>query len=135
MDIVQWRPNYSTMVEEFDAEHRQIIGLINRLYNGLTNGEEDQALRDVLAELVDYAQKHFLHEERLMQRFCYPEYEQHKQEHDSFRNTIEDFNSLAEKDGSGLGMPLLKILREWLVNHILEVDSRYGQFFNDKGVR
>lgn len=134
MELFKWRSDYTTRVEELDEEHREIVRLINTLYNGLRDGEDAGTMKYVLDEMVEYTHSHFDHEERMMRRFAYPGYSDHKREHDSFRSTINDVNGMVASGVTGLGKPLLKMMREWLLNHILEVDGKYGQFFNDKGV-
>jgi len=133
MEIVKWRAEYSTWVDEFDEEHKQMIRLINTLYNGIKEEHADDVLKETLRELVEYTHGHFDHEERLMRRFLYPGYDEQKKQHDSFRNTIDDINGMVEQGVTGMGMPLLQMLRQWLVTHILDVDKKYGQFFKDKG--
>jgi len=133
MEIVKWRADYATRVEEFDEEHKQIICLINELYNGLKDERAEEALKATLRKLVDYTHHHFDHEERLMRRFLYPGYTEQKRQHDSFRRTISDIDSMVDQGVTGLGVPLLQMLREWLTSHILDVDKQYGTFFKDKG--
>ncbi|PNU19953.1 hypothetical protein C2E25_09790 [Geothermobacter hydrogeniphilus] len=133
MEIVKWRAEYATLVAEFDEEHKQIVRLINELYNGLKQEQAEEVVKDALRELVEYTHFHFDHEERLMRRFLYPGYTEQKRQHDSFRSTINDINAMVEQGVTGMGLPLLQMLREWLVTHILEVDKKYGTFFRDKG--
>lgn len=134
MDIVKWRVDYSTWIEEFDEEHKQIIRLINELYNGLKSEHAEESLKEILRELTDYTHAHFDHEERLMRRYLYPGLDEQIRQHDSFRNTINDINAMVGEGVTGMGMPLLQMMREWLVTHIQEVDKKYGDFFKEKGL-
>lgn len=134
MEIIKWRNSFATGVEQFDNEHKQLFVLINRLHDGLVSGAESEVLLEVLGELTGYTRKHFEHEEKYMRRFLYPERAVHVKEHDSFRNTIEDIVSMATNGVEGLGLPVLKLMRSWLLGHIVESDGKYGAHFNEKGV-
>jgi len=128
MELIKWRSAYETGLGMFDEEHKVLVGMINRLYGALRDGKEDQVLRSLLEELIGYTRDHFAHEEEWMERKQYPDIEQHRFEHNSFRSTIKDLHRMVNQGVEGLGRPLLQMLRDWLVHHIQEVDAKYGQF-------
>jgi hemerythrin-like metal-binding protein len=82
MGFIKWNDNFSVKVSEVDNQHKELIGLINQLYDAMRVGKGREVPGSVLTELVNYTVYHFSTEERLFQEHGYPEYERHKQIHD-----------------------------------------------------
>ena len=49
--MFEWKNNMSVGIEEFDAHHKRIIDLINRLAASLKIGDALKVIREALAEL------------------------------------------------------------------------------------
>lgn len=133
MSILKWSEKYETGVAKFDAEHQQLIERFNNLYESIFECETLEAehllTAEVLQELLDYIKTHFSGEEELMQAYQYPEYEDHKKEHDRF---IEEVKALLQQHQGGelaLSFPLFSFLKGWIEEHIMVVDKRYSDFF------
>ncbi len=83
--------------------------------------------------LIRYSETHFATEEKLMEDFGYPEYKEHKREHESLLLDIFEINSLYNKKDIGADI-LLNFLKDWLICHILDTDKRCGLFLKNKGL-
>jgi len=55
----------SVGIEEFDAHHKRIIDLINRLEASLKTGDAREVTREALAELSNFSLYHFLRRKKL----------------------------------------------------------------------
>jgi hemerythrin len=52
-------------IEEFNAQHKRIIDLINQLDAALKDGDDRKVTQDALAELSNYSFYHFLPKQKL----------------------------------------------------------------------
>lgn len=72
----------------------------------------DDALNELLEALVEYTEKHFAHEELNMDKYNYPEKEEHIQAHSLLKQRIVEFQRQLSSGEKGLSPELLKFLRE-----------------------
>lgn len=134
MAMVQWSREYSVGIQEIDEQHRVWIALINELYVALAQKDTHAKIGAVLNRLVDYTKIHFALEESLMRIFAYPGYEAHKRIHDALvRQVVEVVEKYQAGDGR-IGMELLFLLRDWLLDHIKEKDTGYAPYLIKQGV-
>lgn len=134
---ISWKDCYATKVSCFDAEHKKLVLLVDRYFKALREKRGNEVVKEILAELLDYAGTHFAHEENLMKEHDYPDYQTHCQEHRKMVATVRGFQTILEDKSQNMDEVLLTVrnfLRDWLLNHIVAVDQSYGPFFNDKGI-
>ncbi len=134
MAIIEWKDCYATGISEFDTEHQNLVTKINRLYEVIRSKEGDQSLSSIIDDLVDYAEVHFAHEEQLMADHNYPELADHREKHADLRKKVSAFKEQLDQNNPQLPLQLFNFLREWLLQHIVEVDGNYSSFFKDKGI-
>ncbi len=126
---VEWDESLSVGVQDFDDEHKILIGMINDLHDAVLNHDRTLDLSDVLKSLGDYVKVHFSHEEKLFRELGYPDAETHCLEHATFVGEIDLFWNGLEKGQGTLSMQIIQFLKEWLVNHIQKSDKAYTEFF------
>jgi hemerythrin len=135
MEKIIWNESLSVGVAEIDRQHKQLVNILNQLIamDGLSS-VDSELISDTLTRMTDYADYHFSSEERFMQKYGYPEFATHRQEHVSFmRKTAElSMGTMAYK--KTVPTEMLEYLKTWLVNHIMVSDMQYKQFFQEKGV-
>jgi hemerythrin len=134
MPLIRWSEKYSVNVRVIDAQHRQLIVLINTLHDAMMSGTSDEVKAAVLTGLVGYAKKHFTAEERLLSTQNYPEYAAHRAAHEVLTQQVEDMARRFHQGQTTLTVELMDFLRDWLVNHIMGTDKRYSAFLNNAGV-
>jgi len=136
MAFMDWSDALSVGVDDIDAEHRELVSMLNDLHGAMARGEGRVALSGVLDRLVNYTQSHFAHEEELMRKFGYTESWRHTFEHRDLTKQVLDEKDKFDK-GQIIGLPIevMAFLRDWLANHIKNVDAKFGAFLNTKGVR
>lgn len=132
MAVIRWRDTYDTGVEAVDLEHRKLVELIEAMHTSIRDNEPKGTVEQVINEIVEYTQDHFKNEESLMQNEQYPELDEHKIEH---RTLIEEVAAFKERllnnfpDGR---QDFYRFLREWLINHILDSDKKFGAYVSAK---
>lgn len=134
MAVISWKKCYEVGIATFDDEHHALVRVINDLYVALREKRGDEALSELLDVLVEYTEKHFEHEELHMDKYKYPEMEEHKQAHVILRQRIVDFQQKVGAGKVGVSPELMSFLREWLLEHIVETDKMFGTFLIKHGV-
>ncbi len=132
MSIIKWRESYETGVEVMDNEHRELIEIINLLYQMQRDKKAYEELKKIYARLLEYTQNHFQHEEKLMMDAEYPGLVEQQENHAEFITKLKEMEEdlLAAKESAA---PVVyKFLREWWLDHIVGMDKEYGPHLQGK---
>lgn len=132
MDYITWDDSFLVGVEAFDNDHKYLVKLINNLHSGLMAGFGVSEMTYILGDLVRYTNVHFKREEDLMIQYSYPDYEQHRAAHAELVNKVMDFQAQLKSGKKIFSLELMSFLKDWLLNHILKTDKRYGAFFKER---
>lgn len=122
---VEWTDTLSVGVPEFDADHKHLIDIINRVLRAEREGE---SVNWALGELADYAGSHFAREERQMAAAGYPDLEAHKKTHRAFTEWLQSLRTVYSADPGAeyyLAETMREYLQTWLTDHIMKVDADY----------
>lgn len=120
-------------IEPVDSEHQYLFELLNKAYILVTEDEQDDYyhdIKEIFAELDQYAEKHFAHEEEYMEKIRDPELILQRSQHNFFREKIMlmDFANINEKpDQRQMLSELVSFLAKWLYHHILSSDILIGK--------
>ena len=109
-----------------DDEHRELFAVADRLYNAMKTGGGKDAVQSALNALLSYTRYHFQREQELMRRAGFPEYEEHKAEHDRFTSQVAEYQIGLESGQIALSVQMLHFLKNWLANHICIRDVRFS---------
>jgi hemerythrin len=135
MPTIAWKSVYETGIVALDNEHKQLIDQINRLYEAVRDKRGDEVLDDILEMLQDYTENHFQHEEKLMAEYDYPGLPEHRKAHQDLRDTVKLLSVRDSSGAQGLANELMKLMRGWVLEHIVEVDKKYGAYLESRGGR
>ena len=135
MAVIAWRKAYETGIVALDEEHKGLIITINNLFEAVRDKQGKDVIDDILAMLTSYTQDHFEHEERLMAEYGFPGLEEHKAIHQQLRIDVQRLTDEATTGTEELAVSLLKFLRVWVLEHIVDVDKKYGDFLESRGGR
>ena len=134
MEYIPWDESFKTGVASFDSDHRELVRLINELHSGLVSGFTISEMTFILDDLVRYTAVHFKREEELMDAHSYPDTARHKAEHADLVRQVSDFQDQLKQGKKFFTLQLMGFLKDWLINHILKTDMRYGKFFRERGI-
>ncbi len=90
MAAITWKDFYSVGDASLDAQHQQIVGVINELYEAMEKKSAQQAVKPILDRLVKYTFEHFKREEEAMAAAEYPDLIEHRALHDKIRQKTLD---------------------------------------------
>lgn len=133
-EFMPWSDKLKLGVKMFDDEHKELVKLINKLYNAMKNNEGNTALIGILDELVNYTVYHFDHEEEMFKKFGYERESEHVKIHQNLKNTAVDLKEKILAGEAVIGFNVISFLENWVTNHILVEDRKYVDFFLSKGL-
>jgi hemerythrin len=135
MAYIQWDQKLSVGIAQIDMQHQKLVGMVNDMYQAMSEGKGNDALGIVLKELITYTRTHFAAEEKLMQMHGYPDLAGHKAQHDQLTKQVMDLQNDFSAGKVALSTKVAAFLKEWLVNHIMGSDKKYAPYLQSKGVK
>lgn len=120
---IDWNASLETGLDVIDEQHKRIIDYINRLDSARTTGDR-RRVAEVLDELIDYTQSHFVFEESLMEEAGYAFLKAHRKVHEIFVKRVDAYIARLDR-GEDITQELQKTLTRWLLNHIRNEDRDY----------
>lgn len=135
-----WKKEFELGISSIDDQHKMLLEIGNRINDLLINHEEDDDNYDeiftVIEELKDYTVYHFNTEEELFIKYKYPEYDEHKKEHDDFIAYIESVNLENIDDNQKMFLKeLLGKIVQWVFKHIITTDFMYKDYLLKLGMK
>jgi hemerythrin len=107
-----------------DEEHRELIALINSLYESMQARDDGPDVVEFLGEIYARIASHFALEELIMRRHDYDQYHDHKRDHEALLEEIRDIMDDYE-DGKLLDHEeLARRLDRWFSEHFRTRDAR-----------
>lgn len=127
MGWVKWDSALELGHAAMDADHRQLVAVVNQLARGIVDDLGKGPFDLLLDELFARTQAHFGMEEQLMAACSYPDAEAHRSEH---ARLIEDALDIRAKFDASANpsISLLYFFDQWLTRHILASDRELARF-------
>jgi hemerythrin-like metal-binding protein len=133
MSLIDWRDEFRTGIEEVDAEHAALIGLINELHAALAADRSDERLETFLGEIHARISAHFALEEKIMHLRRYEAFGEHKADHerllDDIRDIMDDHAEHGVVDDGAFG----RRLSQWFGTHFQTHDARLHRWQTESG--
>lgn len=133
MSFIEWSDELSVKHEGIDGQHKEWIRIINVLHDNLINCEGKDLNRittDSLLAVKAYGEKHFKYEEGLLKKLGYPGLAEHEKEHCDFYQKIENMYQNHVSGEIVLNSQLMKMLQNWLTQHIMVEDMKLVPFLD-----
>jgi len=131
--VFEWNTTYCIQISGVDGQHQNLFRIAHELHVAMLAGKAKSVLEEVLSRLLRYTQVHFGYEERLMRECHYPQYAEHKAEHEALTSKVLRFREEFAAGRVILTVALLQFLKEWLETHIAGSDRLYAPYVKDKG--
>jgi hemerythrin len=133
--FVIWDQSWCIGVKEIDAQHQNLVALVNQLHQAMKEGKGKHVLEKILESLVGYTKAHFRDEERMMEQNGYPDLTEHKLQHAALTKKVLDFQDKFKAGGTGMSIDIMHFLGDWLRSHIRGTDTKYVALMHSKGIR
>ncbi len=133
---VEWNDDWATGVVSIDSDHKYLVALIQKLFNGMMSEKGTHFLNTIFVEIIEYAKYHFKREERTYEQYQFDKIEEHRVLHQQLINQILNKGAkLVEKGNEqDLSFEILDFLKHWLVNHIVKEDLKFKYFLQERGI-
>ena len=125
MAFLNWSTALHIGVSAMDAEHQQLVKLMNDLHQLHESRAPKPTMLSALKALFDYTLKHFKDEEEYMRRIKYDGYKVHCITHQHLISKLTDFRDAYVSGRSELNAEFFNFLKLWLSAHILQIDVKY----------
>jgi hemerythrin-like metal-binding protein len=132
--FIEWSSAIDVNVEKFNTQHKGLVDLVNALHDAMVKGKGKEVLESTLSNLVDYTKNHFQDEETAMEKYAYPSLLQHRLEHRKLTDQVLAFQKKYQSGEKYISIEILNFLKNWLINHIMGTDKKYGVYFQEKGI-
>ncbi|MBN2317757.1 MAG: hemerythrin family protein [Acidobacteria bacterium] len=134
MKTIQWQDDLSIGIGPIDEQHKEWIEHFNRTSEAIASNQTMEQISKTLGFLADYTETHFSAEEKYMQENNYPAFAEHKAKHDELRSTLGNLVRDYQEEGAtqDLADAIETLLGNWLLNHIRQVDMKFGAFIAEQ---
>ena len=129
MALFEWTDDFIIGITAIDDDHKLLVSLINQLHEAVEAKQSQEIIASVLTVLMEYTCTHFAREEKILEKSRYPDFEMHKERHQSLKEqVIKIHRRFVEGEVDGIDTETLVFLKEWLTKHILGTDLTYKSY-------
>ena len=126
---IQWRKEMAVDESVIDEDHKLLIEIVNSFEAAISRKLAPETIDQGLKLLKHYTVEHFRREEELQRAAQYPFFDAHAREH---RDVIKKLDNIVahrraaatRADISDVAKEIINLLKDWLVNHIIQSDLR-----------
>jgi hemerythrin len=118
-------------VPEIDAEHALQVQLIRSIKKALSDGDRITAI-ELMTQLDDFTNAHFIAEQLLMRLNSYPAYRAHEDAHDQLIDELRRLRHSVATSEPDHSIATTNTIERWLVDHIQTADRALGTFLREK---
>jgi hemerythrin len=131
---IEWNEDLAVGVAKIDEQHKELFNRFNHLLEACSAGSGSKEIGSLLCFLDEYVRVHFSDEEKLQVAHSYPDYPLHREQHRIFINKLDEFKKEMLTEGATLSLTIAtnRMMIDWLLNHIAQMDKKIGEFINQK---
>lgn len=133
MAFFEWADDFVIDNGPIDADHLQLVALVNELHTATTQGTGHEVVGDIIDRLIGYTHQHFTREEQIMASVRFPGLVAHQTTHQQIILQIEDLKRKHERGSITVASQLSTLLRDWLSVHIRRSDKELLFFLKEVG--
>lgn len=129
MSIIKWNDSLSVNHPEIDNQHKEWIEIYNKMHDSMMSSESSiEQTREIMQAMKEYTQKHFNFEEEYMRTINFPDIVAHRRSHKDFESLIYSYNRDIDEGKMVLNTKVIKLIRNWLLEHITVEDKKFVEF-------
>ena len=128
--LVEWNSRLILGIKLMDDQHEKLVQLTNNLHLACLKNREiaKRYFIETAHEAVRYADYHFSTEEQMMIFLGYPEYRNHKREHEGFIKEILRQAFMFADHKNLVPNRFVQYLRDWIMSHIAVCDKAFANY-------
>jgi hemerythrin-like metal-binding protein len=122
MAFVEWDECLRLGIEEIDAQHKNLLEIINDLWTGWRQKQPCDILLILLGQLHRYAAEHFQFEQELMERTRFEGLAEHQLQHDVLLGEVRRLGRHCSSCSELMDLEFFEYLRNWHLDHTQDLD-------------
>ncbi len=126
--LISWSNELSVGIDAIDDQHKHLLVLINKIDEVIQDGGAYEQFAPAVTDLIDYSDRHFAHEEKLLEENHCPDLERHKKSHDRLREELLQWQEKVAQAEAEERTEHMLYLRIWFPGHILNVDKKDADY-------
>ena len=120
-------------IETIDYQHDKIMEIIMRLIKTTDGSYNKEHVNDLFHILIQKTRQHFAFEEYYFTKYDYPNYLEHRREHNTFiKNLIINKNKIYTGVFDIDAHDYFNKIKQATINHIEQHDAKYSDFLKEK---
>lgn len=129
---IEWNDSMSVGIPEIDEDHKRFVFLIDELNRAIAGQMDLSEVKKRLQRLIDDAEQHFSHEEKLFKQWKYPDAKDHAKKHE---NVLKSLQAVMDKfisyDFQSEWIDAGIEVKDILITHLLTEDMKYAEFYRN----
>jgi hemerythrin len=135
---MEWTEKLAIGISTIDSQHKELFKRINNLVIAIKERRCKAEIDGTITFLDDYARVHFSEEEKHMRDTNYGGLEEQREDHKKYLAALAELKeqaSLPRMQGASydLSATTNQVVVDWIVDHILKVDMKFGAFLKKRG--
>lgn len=123
-----WRDDWLLHIDMLDADHREMVRLLNRL----ADADDPAPLSMRLGDLISMLRGHFRLEQEFLRAIDYPDLEAHCREHALQLAEFVDLRRLLiDSSDAALEAQELQSIKQWFFSHVIAADRRFAAYYRE----
>jgi hemerythrin len=128
---LNWSEEITAGITQIERQHQNLLSLIRDLRGMINNSARSGELISLLIEFSRFVEEHFEYEEEILGLSGYIKSEQHKSEHDSILQKLNEITgSKIEHKLSDIQDSIIAIFN-WFEQHLINEDAGYLRYLKD----
>lgn len=128
MSITRSQPPDKLDPGSIDNEHRVQTGLLDALYDAVSNNRPASEINEILNQLTSYSEIHFMSEQLLMRLYAYPDYDDHINDHEAMTEYLNEIMKKLNAGQDSMALETAREMRQFLTSHISTRDEAFSEF-------
>jgi len=134
LTILTWNHECAVGVKAMDEQHAVIMDTLNEIRLALLHGLGREQVAEGLNRLIEFTRMHFASEDQLLEKQGFPGAAEHRDAHQKLLGQIEEAALRTQHNDEVHTRSTHLFLRDWYMNHIEGLDSKYGVWLNARGI-
>ncbi len=135
---MEWTDKLAIGVSTIDSQHKELFKRINNLVTAIKQHRCKSEIDGTIRFLDDYARVHFSDEEKHMRDTNYLGLEEQQEDHEKYLAALAELKEQAllprvEGGSYDLSATTNQVVVDWIVDHIMKVDLKFGTFLQKRG--
>lgn len=128
MDATLNSPTAKQDSTSIDKEHQVQIGMLDAFCKLIEKNASQEKIQEMLSQLTEYSEVHFMSEQLLMRMYAFPDYEDHVQDHEAMIEHLNQIKDSYLSEQKPVVLETANEMRQFLTTHIGTRDHAFSNY-------